>query len=662
MKKSWSIISLLLGMTVATTLSAQTPSWQWVQSGGSIGSSSNSNYKEGCKSLGVDSKGNIYGFSNLASSDVYVDSIHYPSGFGYDDLAAFSYSCDGKLRWIKRIGCNMPDKPGDICVDNAGNSYVVGVSLVNAGSNAHFGDSSIIAPPTLTKSSFIISFDSLGNTNWLTLPGPENIVGLPTHYMTQVELDKDENPWAFVEFMGSCIYENYLIPDSGDYVFKYDKLSGNLQSLIRLDIKRFNGGPYSRFFTVDDENCIFMLCEVVDGLRIGNDTILLGNNFSNQLLIKFSSEGQLIWYKEVVAPSGINASYQMIWGKPAINDKYVYISGETRSYANSTFLGSPIVNNNASSDFIGTSVFARFDKYTGDFLSVNYIKNYNQIMSSEMFATNDKVYAACSGGLVNIMNENDTIYPYTYSITAYPFVVELDTALSYFNWGVATVASGVPEIFAISVDENNNIYVGGAINSTIIDGFGVTHTTHGNEDFFIGKISLDNNCECLFANPTGTMQSFQNNELTVSALFENQPDSAYWIWGDGDSSLYTNPGAIIQHNYLGNGPFDVSIRAWNHCGMSEDNLPGLIAIESIIPTTEVRIYPNPAGKEITIELNPFYIGGLINLQNIQGQTVLKLQVQNETQTISIENLTPGIYILEIGSKSGETYRERIVKY
>jgi hypothetical protein len=44
------------------------------------------------------------------------------------------------------------------------------------------------------------------------------------------------------------------------------------------------------------------------------------------------------------------------------------------------------------------------------------------------------------------------------------------------------------------------------------------------------------------------------------------------------------------------------------------------------------------------------------------QIGIRSQLESPTQIISLENLTPGIYILEIGSKSGEIYRERVVKY
>ncbi len=69
------------------------------------------------------------------------------------------------------------------------------------------------------------------------------------------------------------------------------------------------------------------------------------------------------------------------------------------------------------------------------------------------------------------------------------------------------------------------------------------------------------------------------------------------------------------------------------------------------------IYPNPAGKEISIELNKGMKIKEINIYNQVGQRVLHTKGQNNT--IDVSMLGEGIYIIELITEELE-YREKLM--
>ncbi|MBK7041157.1 MAG: T9SS type A sorting domain-containing protein [Bacteroidetes bacterium] len=78
-----------------------------------------------------------------------------------------------------------------------------------------------------------------------------------------------------------------------------------------------------------------------------------------------------------------------------------------------------------------------------------------------------------------------------------------------------------------------------------------------------------------------------------------------------------------------------------------------IHTRTVNTTNDLRIYPNPASDNITIEYNEKAIGDVI-LQNSLGQTILQTQLGrgNRKVQIQLKDVSPGIYyyIIKFGSK------------
>ncbi len=667
MKKIISIIVLSLSITTSFT---QTPAWQWIKSGGSSGASSNS-FEESCEKICTDAHGNIYGISYLFDPFIVVDTIQKPQGFGYEDFCVFSYSCDGSFRWVRFFGSPYSDRIGGITVDNIGNVFVTGIVNVGNYGDAYFGDTLI--PQTtyqMNKSTFIAKLDSTGHTVWLNLP--DITFDYIPKIIRDIEKDNQGNLLVLVKFLGATSWDSIPVPNKGWYIAKFDKNNGNLLGLTPLEYKPTDKGFTGPFFSIDNDNSIYMMSEVPDTVILGNDTITTNYSVSptvyKTLLVKFSSIGNKIWHTVVSGTSGSTTDYwKVIWGKPLIVGNYVYIGGEIQSYPGANFFGVSINNPVIYAPYKKTKIIARFNKFNGNFVSVNNLKNKEYLPPNYPLALKDSCIISGSSGALVVINQNDTIKPYTSILgRSYPFIVEIDTALTHFNWGVATVGKGQPKIDAITVDNNGNIYVAGNMNDSLYNSFGVgIPPAAGGTDFFIAKVATTNtNCGCDYVAPQAQLIGFNNNIITVKGNITNTADSLYWYWGDGDKTLYSALNTNISHTYQSSGPYTICLRAWNDCGQDEDCLSNLysgVKNELEISNQELVIYPNPFNNNIIIEFTEIPENSEVKLYDLMGKQILKSKIDETKTILNTSVLENGIYLLKVVTDEGDVFIGKVVK-
>ncbi|MCB0855800.1 MAG: T9SS type A sorting domain-containing protein, partial [Bacteroidetes bacterium] len=137
--------------------------------------------------------------------------------------------------------------------------------------------------------------------------------------------------------------------------------------------------------------------------------------------------------------------------------------------------------------------------------------------------------------------------------------------------------------------------------------------------------------------------------------YSTNADSILWDFGDGNSDTTENP----THIYLFSGAFEVSLYAFNDCGVDTLTFTPLpISIDKDITNPEISVYPNPARKILHIDIiEAGYKPLEIKIVSLDGKILKKERInqhQNEfTQMISLENLASGMYFLIL---SGENFR------
>jgi len=658
MKQLINIIVLLISLN----LNAQTPTWQWINVGGSNLNPTANGIFQRTKQIGTDANGNIYGIAPT-NGDINIDSLQQLGSFGYDDFVVFSYTCDGQFRWIQRFGSYTYDLPGGIIVQPNGDVYVSGGVMVNYWGDSHFADSIIPATNSMWKGYFICKLNSSGHLVYLNLPGPPNAnVGAEP---IRMEADNQGNPVVLTWFSDSTTWNGHHVNGRGHYLVKFNKTDGSLMDIVELNFKFNNGVINYRFmeFTIDTDNSVFLYSSVPDTVFINGDTLVRDNNMGilSNLIAHFNMNGGVLWHREIKGYWGTDSS-QSIKGKPQIENQILFMEANSQSYSNSKFLGIPINNPIASAPHKRTKVFASFDKTTGNIINAINIKSANNIDNAPIGIQSNVLIAAgpSAGGLI-ILNSNDTLKPnYTGSLNmGYPFIVSMDTGLTHFNWGIATKTlqanSGLTPS-CLHVDHNNNILVGGGLTGPITNTAGDTTNLVGfAENFCIAKVAFTNDsCACAASVPTLSVVSSSGNTLTIRGDATNQPDSLYVFWGDGDSTLYANAGSNINHTFASNGPWNVCLRAYGFCGVEDSCLSNLYSgiQQNTLNQPSFIVYPNPFNNKLNIELSSPVSKGQLFIYDLTGREIFASAINRKHTAVNTANFVKGVYLIKLCDANG----------
>jgi hypothetical protein len=82
-------------------------------------------------------------------------------------------------------------------------------------------------------------------------------------------------------------------------------------------------------------------------------------------------------------------------------------------------------------------------------------------------------------------------------------------------------------------------------------------------------------------------------------------------------------------------------------------------VNNLTGSSFAKIFPNPASN--MLHVNVLKAGLLYQLQNMLGITALQGELQQGESTLAIEELTSGIYLLELTDAEGQKAVVRVVK-
>ncbi|HTW91928.1 MAG TPA: hypothetical protein VMH22_09490 [bacterium] len=204
---------------------------------------------DGATSLAIDRRGNVI-----------VDGYIGGSTSGYGDWAVVKYSAAGDSLWTATWNLGANDRPIQIVVDTAGNSYVTG----NAGSQNYMDFA-------------VVKFDASGNKVW------------------QFIYDGGDNDGAAavaVDFAGNV------------YATGYTVLGGNYGHLLTMKLNPAGDSLWKNIYTGPAGKTDMGSYIVVDGSGnvivsgVSNDTA----GRSDYITIKYSSNGDTLWTRRYNGP------------------------------------------------------------------------------------------------------------------------------------------------------------------------------------------------------------------------------------------------------------------------------------------------------------------------------------------------------------------------
>ena len=164
------------------------------------------------------------------------------------------------------------------------------------------------------------------------------------------------------------------------------------------------------------------------------------------------------------------------------------------------------------------------------------------------------------------------------------------------------------------------------------------------------EITVANNAAAIITTNGGTLQ------LNAVILPENSNQNVVWsvISGNEIATIDSN-GLVTATN---NGTATIQAVSTENNAVS-DTIEITVSGQTLgidnFNTTDLIIYPNPANTVITLQSQ--YEIHIVTLYTIQGQKVL----ESDKNTINIESLPQGSYILTAKSREGKTLTKRIIK-
>ncbi len=105
-----------------------------------------------------------------------------------------------------------------------------------------------------------------------------------------------------------------------------------------------------------------------------------------------------------------------------------------------------------------------------------------------------------------------------------------------------------------------------------------------------------------------------------------------------------------------------SIRSATDTKMGLPNQPivGKISLESGLVSDGVRVYPNPVRESMYVKLNQEKVPALLTLWDLNGRKMTEMQSNKEETMLPVENLAPGIYLLQV-NHNGILEQLKVVK-
>ncbi len=176
-------------------------------------------------------------------------------------------------------------------------------------------------------------------------------------------------------------------------------------------------------------------------------------------------------------------------------------------------------------------------------------------------------------------------------------------------------------------------------------------------------INCFSNCNWKARNPQfTTWDSCNSSRKSVNAYisFQNAGCLKYqWII---NNTLLNTTSNIMSYTITQNGTYNICVKVTDTCKKCDTTYcvtKKVSCFSSKVITNkydEIKIYPNPANKYITIENKP---NSVIVIYNILGEKVYSSTLLNATNSILVENWTKGIYIIQI-EHSGVKKTQKII--
>ncbi|RYD96618.1 MAG: T9SS type A sorting domain-containing protein [Sphingobacteriales bacterium] len=656
------LLVILLLILLCNYAQAQ-PQWHWGLRGGSSGNTINPTPGESVVDMATDAHGNVY-FIAMVKADAAATISGYNgpvSNYGADDILLASYDCAGNYRWHKSIGGYTTDMAllrGGLGLDSLGGVYiastVISPGIIGNQPAVHFGSDTILAKGT-RKSLFLVKYDTSGIFQWLRMPEPDTIgIFSANSAFRTLHVDKGGDVYLHINSYGGAMADgNMVLPGPGDYILKYNA-AGSLLNYITLGMQTSRTTQFDAKLSRDRNSGNFYIAGSYSSYS-GGAFAMGGNSITNSAIVgAFNAQGQYLWHR--------TNNYQHIQGFHG----YPQVDHQGNITLTGTFKGGGSLNDG----FNGYTMSNPLSNVTRDCPFIVKLSpsgqniwaiNARSTTSNSILAItqtgSEVIIGGGASGLITWPGGADSInlpgLPHKPFIARFDAATGVPVSMSYLNADNSSQYNVVTSLTSY----NGNIYAGGTFGYQL-DVAGQNWTSSGgNNDFFVARFGYDCNCTPPAAGFTKTITGKTASfTYTGTAAFL----SVRWDFGDGSLPVTAvNPG----HTYASAGTYNVCVTVTSDCGnhtyceqvQVSDGI-GITGAEDLAP---VRIYPNPAYKELHI--SDAVPGTILDVYSIAGQHMTSHFIKRANEVLDISRWPAGVYFARFKAKTGASVYRKFLK-
>ena len=550
-------------------------------------------------------------------------------------LIAYNFSFAQSLNWTwaKNSSVYFNSKQDVTAVDNSGNVYLIGDFIL---------PSVTFDGTTLTNTSdsnysdaYILKYNSTGTLLW-----SKQLGGSRNENIASIDTDNAGNVYITGSFENNITLGNTTLSSTNGGVF-ISKLNSNGDYIWAIKNTGTNENFHIRDIKADNSGNVFITGETrsttlsFDNLIIttpSNDPTLTNDRV---FIVKFDTNGIGLWGKTGIATQS-NVFGTIPRSIAPDNTGGVAVCG---MFAHNTLSFDSIVltkttqNNNSLNMFV-----AKLDSNGNTMWAYNAgtIYQNSTIANAVSVDSNGNVYVG--GAFPNTVSfGNISLNSY---IGAQLFLVKYNASGTVL-WAKTSgyITNGYTTIRTIDTDENNNVYVGGLTFATTIDFTNnVTLTNLGNSGaFFVTKYDSSG----IPSWSKGVTNFNANNDISIDCKSEDD----LFIGGFfNTNSLQLGTIQLTKTNANS----DIFVGRLNNTSLNT----------SEFTTNLFSVSPNPTKNILNIK--NLKTNSVYTLYSISGQTIKQGILFKDEETLYLNELLSGLYILKITDPDGNTNQKKVI--
>ncbi|MBS1528667.1 MAG: T9SS type A sorting domain-containing protein, partial [Bacteroidetes bacterium] len=575
---------------------------------------------------------------NITADTFYRASSAYPAGGYRPRILLASYTCNGIMRWAKMLQSEQEDNSYGLGYANGG-IYFAGVLI---GGDIYIGNDTLIHAGYMQEC--VVRFDTLGNFKWVRFIGGDSAysyiaTGVNSQFSNPFAIDGQGYAHFYPVLRSNLEVRPGEFTTEGTYDLKYDT-AGNLLSAIRFPI---DSTEEMDFVAINQQSGV---AYAALGLNV-----LPSSSYATPIpyVAAFNSNGTQLWNDTAWAGND--------WFTGIAYDNYGGIYTTLFGTSPSNFGGDSV----GVPDGDGLTVLYRLD-------TNGHLKWYYDLVANGIgfyaVGTQPNGHVAVTGFIHNDSKHGTDIFKFVSTgAVSNPILFIWDSSANLLNWSQFAGEGRYHFGYAITSDNDNNLYLGGIMEDSItVNNLPAYHSPFHIQNFWFAKYGY--NCNCTIATEPTPMFTVSGDSMhvpdnvTFTYTGSNTPDSVRWNFGDGSSSTTLNP----SHSYTDTGIIKVCLTVYGcdsgtYCKYITTLPPLHVCNLAAFPN--ISVYPNPMSNALFI--TGISTGTQVKIFDILGQLVYSGVANNNEKIINTQELTVGTYILQLTNPKGQRMSMNVVK-